>query len=47
MGVLVTGLVGGEIENSFAVNDKDKKVLIQVRDTNAQPVDATCVIEWE
>lgn len=47
MAVLVTGLIGGEIENSFAANDKDKKVLIQVRDTNAQPLDATCVIEWE
>ena len=47
MAVLVTGLIGGDIENSFAANDRDKKVLIQVRDTNAQPIDATCIIEWD
>ncbi len=45
--VLVTGLVGGEIGNSFAVNDKDKKVLIQVRNSNNEPLGAKCVIEWE
>ena len=44
--VLIAGLTGGEIENSFAANDKDKKVLIQVRDTDAQPIDAICTIEW-
>ena len=47
MAVLITSLVGGDVENSFAANDKDKKILIQARDTNAQPVDATGVIEWE